>query len=134
MRFLVAVIGIAPETESPDHERQRQTLTDERYQDHGERDDDDRIARRRRAGGHRDRQRERRGERDHAANAGPRKHDRLPQTNAPLTLRQELAEAQGRDPDRADNDERDAHEDTDGRELEQGRAVHPSRDARDLHG
>src|SRR5437762_11604853 len=132
VRLLVALIAVAPQAERPDDERQRQTLTDERHEDDREGNDDDRVARRQRIAGQRDGEGERRRERDHAAHARPRQDEGLSKSGAPLIVRQQRAKAHPDDPERADSDERNAHEDAHGGELEERGAIHLSGDARDL--
>ena len=132
MRLLVVLVVVAPETERPDHERQRQALADESHEDHGEGDDDDRLACRQRVSGQRDRKRERCREGDHAPHASPRKDERLSESGAALIVRQKLANTHPDHPEGADGDERDAHEDADRGELEECPAIHLSGNRRDL--
>ena len=112
-RFLLAGAGVLAEAQRADERGQRQPLPDQREDDDRERHDDQRLARReRRAVGHRQRQRERGGERDDAAHSGPGE-DRHVRDSQRLRFSQDepLPSGHAQDPEGANRDERDAHRD-----------------------
>ena len=72
-----AVRAVVAHAQAPDQPRQRSALTDQRREEHAERQEHDQVAVRERVRVGRDRDRERGGERDAAAHARPREDEHV---------------------------------------------------------
>ena len=113
MRLLMSFVLVAPQMQCLNEERKRQPVADERDQDDGEGDHDERIPRREgRSARERERDRERSGQRDDATHPGPRQQDDFGRAERLRFARDEpLPGGHAEDPQGSHREEGDAHDD-----------------------